>query len=222
MTGDIFQPIRLYYRIHDKNALNRIFSNLSCMSSDPRNERWVWLYDGEAKALKFKKSYSAIPKERRPIVLGSFYSSGDNEMHLDVGSIERASKAIVFFDKRLKRTVAEVTYFAIYNKLLPQSEHPGSNFDTLFSEVKTDEIKANQQAAIERMKVAVKAGAFMELLNDRSFKLVEAGPTNFYEDGIKSFETSLNMRQHVAVKRWQGEPDFVFNDIIRAIANNKN
>jgi hypothetical protein len=47
-------------------------------------------------------------------------------MYLDVGSVERAIKAIEFFGKRIKRVVAEVEYVAIYNKICSNmDEHPG-------------------------------------------------------------------------------------------------
>ena len=217
MTGDIFQPIRLYYRIHNMEMMSRIFRAMSCMNFDHDNNRWIWLYDGEAKSLKFKTPYSSIPKERRPIILGSFYSDGNNEMRLDIGSIERATTAVVFFDKRISRAVAEIAYFAIYNKLLPQTELPGSNFDKLFAGVKTEEIEAKQAAEIERVATMVKSGRLLDMLQERHFELVESFPVNFYSDGIGSFEGWLQMRQAVALKRWQGNKDFTITDLLRSL-----
>ncbi|CAK0782049.1 conserved hypothetical protein [Gammaproteobacteria bacterium] len=212
-TGEIFQPVRLYYRVHDRNKVEQSFRKMTSMEPEPDKERWVWLYDGEAKSLKFKNPYSSIPKERHPIILGSFYSVNDNEIYLDVGSIERATKAVVFFDKRIRRNIAEVCYCAIYNKLIPQSEHPGTNFDKLFAGVKTDEIESIQMAKLERMATSLKSGNIMGVTQDRSFELVEAFPCNYYSDGIKSFDLALQMRQVVAFKRWQGE-DFTLTDAI--------
>jgi hypothetical protein len=43
-------------------------------------------------------------KRRRPIILGAFHiDSPKNEIPLDVGSIERALKAILFFDRQVGR-----------------------------------------------------------------------------------------------------------------------
>ncbi|MEW6731981.1 MAG: hypothetical protein AB1489_11705 [Acidobacteriota bacterium] len=40
-------------------------------------------------------------------------------------------------------------------------------------------------------------------------------PTNFYEDGISQLETSLRMRQSLAIKHWLGDKDYTMRDLIR-------
>ena len=155
----------------------------------------------------------------RPIVLGSFYSRADDEMRLDIGSIERATNAVVFFDKHIDRSIAEIRYVAIYNKLFSNiADHPGSNFDQLFANVKTEEIDARIEAKIERLHEAVKSGRFPETVLEPGFELVEAFPANFYENGIQRFESSLKMRQVVAMQRWHGNADFTLTDVIKTIA----
>ena len=72
MTGEMHQPVRLYYQVFDQAAVLKTFAKLRCMDDDQDNQRWVWLYHGEAKKLKFHTSYAAIPRKMRPIVLGSF------------------------------------------------------------------------------------------------------------------------------------------------------
>jgi hypothetical protein len=42
-------------------------------------------------------------------------------------------------------------------------------------------------------------------------------PVHFYEDGIKSFETALRLRQMVAFEHWQGNTSFTFGDIVQKI-----
>src|SRR2546430_8842937 len=74
MTGEMHQPVRLYYEVMDQAAVVKAFAKLRCMDEDQDNQRWVWLYHGEAKKLKFHTSYSAIPRKMRPIVLGAFRS----------------------------------------------------------------------------------------------------------------------------------------------------
>src|SRR5690349_24535720 len=66
LTGELFQPIRLYYRLHNKSAVQVAFNKLRCMEFDRMGQRWVWLYDNEAKRLRFNKPWSSIPAERRP------------------------------------------------------------------------------------------------------------------------------------------------------------
>src|SRR5690242_14271204 len=218
MTGEVFQPVRLYYHVHDMHMVHQIFQKMSCMDFDEANNRWAWLYDGEARPLKFRKSYGSIPKAMRPIVLGSFYSHADDEMHLDIGSIERATKAVVFFDKYIGRSVAEVKHVAIYNKLFSdKADHPGSNFDRLFSDVKAEEIDARTEAKIERLREAVKSGGLPGIELEPGFELVEAFPVNFYEEGVQQLETSLQMRQVVAMQRWRGNEDFSLEDVVKTM-----
>ena len=216
MTNEVFQPVRLYYTIHNKSALQVAFKKLRCMDYDPRGVRWTWLYDGEAKKLDFKVPYSDIPVEKRPIILGSFYSRIDGVMYLDVCSIERAVIAIQFFNKNVRRSVAEVSFCAIYNKLLTSmDDHPGYCFDDLFACVKTSEIQARVDKKFEQLIVALQTGQVQEALDgDRNFELVEAFPTLYYEDGIEQFEMTLQMRQAVAIKHWEGETDYRLIDLI--------
>jgi len=204
MTGEIFQPVRLYYHVHDLHQLHRIFKKISCMYFDESN-RCIWLYDGEAKPLKFKQPYASIPKNRRPIILGAFYRGpADDNMHLDVGSIERATAAVPFFDKRIGRSIAEVKCVAIYNKLFSDAaDHPGSNFDRLFGGFQIEEIEALIEARIQRMEQAVKSGRLEDVLQERSHALVDLFPVRYYDEGIAQLEMSLQMRQVVAVQRWQ-------------------
>ncbi len=215
MTNEVFQPVRLYYTIHNKSAVQVAFMKLRCMDYDPRGARWTWLYDGEAKKLDFKVPYSEIPVEKRPIILGSFYSRTDGQMCLDVCSIERAVIAVQFFNKIIRRSAAEVSFCAIYNKLLTSMEdHPGYCFDELFACVRTHEIQAKVDAKFEQLIDALKSGQVQNALDDRKFELVEAFPTLYYEDGIEQFEMTLQMRQAVAIKHWEGETDYRLIDLI--------
>jgi len=91
MTGEMHQPVRLYYEIYDQAAVLKAFTKLRCLEEEQDNRRWVWLYHGEAKKLKFHTSYSAIPRTMRPIVLGVFRFPSVQDMTLDVRSCERAT-----------------------------------------------------------------------------------------------------------------------------------
>ena len=216
MTGEIFQPIRLYYEYINQSGVQAVFNRLDCMDYDETTDRWVWLYQDETKSLKFAKPYKAIPIEKRPIVLGSIFSRVDHEMYIDVGSIDRAIKAITFFNRHLTRPVAELKYIAIYNKL-PESmdEHPGSCFDKLFQDVRVEDIDQKTEARVAKMTEAVMAGALLAPIKDRTFELVEAFRSNFYEDGIAPLRSVLEMRQKVAYKRWEGHKDYCLGDVFQ-------
>jgi hypothetical protein len=218
MTGEVFLPIRLYYRLHKKSGLQARFSNIRCMNYDRSGDRWVWLYDRETKNLKFSVPYSSIPPDRQPIILGSFYSRVDDQMYLDVGSVERAIKAIEFFDKRIKRVVAEVEYVAIYNKVCSSAdEHPGYCFDRLFSDVRTDDIYLMVEEKLAEARKSIEEGRSDEMMNARNFELVETFPAHYYEDGISHIQASLNARQAVAIARWSGQLDYCLADLIKDV-----
>ncbi|MGF1615066.1 MAG: hypothetical protein ACFCVA_14475 [Gammaproteobacteria bacterium] len=88
ITGEIFHPTRLYYQVSDQDTVLRIFRRLNCVEYDKTYSRWVWHYQGEAKALKFSQTPMSLPKGLGPIVLGSFFLTSNNEVHLDVRSFD--------------------------------------------------------------------------------------------------------------------------------------
>jgi hypothetical protein len=71
-TGEVFQPIRLYYHVHDMTMVHRIFGKMSCMDFDEVNDRWAWLYDGEARQLKFRSNCSTHPRDRKHLIQNNF------------------------------------------------------------------------------------------------------------------------------------------------------
>ena len=202
VTGELCQPVRIYYSVPDKNAVNKKVRALKCVQSDPARRRWVWLFEGEAKGLAFEKSYRDIPKKLRPIVIGSFHFRPPSEMHLDLRSIERAIHALPFFDRHLGRKTAEATEFSIVNRLLGADEQP-IDFDRLFK----DEVRTNVEELLEQFKGNPMAA--LQLLEDE-MKAPEPEVVrrslNFYSDGIDSFRTALKIRQSIAIERWNGNP----------------
>ena len=84
MTGEIHQPVRLYYEVYDKAKVLQAFKTLRCVQFAREEDRWVWLFQSEAKKLKFDTPYSKIPKHRRPIVIGSIRFPHEAVMWLDV------------------------------------------------------------------------------------------------------------------------------------------
>jgi len=225
MTGEIHQPVRLYYELSDKAKVLQAFKTLRCVQFDLDKEGWVWLFQGEAKKLKFATPYGKIPKHRRPIILGLFHFPQDDVMWLDVRSYERATKAIVFFDRRIPRPAAQVTHAAIVNRLFGVTTATLPPLDTLFDEEKvTEKDPEDFLQAIEPLKAIPDvreridtAFALMDQKSREPLPDVEKFPVHFYEDGITSFETALKMRQLLAFEHWQGNTAFTFGDMIQKI-----
>ena len=228
MTGEIHQPVRMYYTVYDQEAVLKAFAKLRCMDDDQDNHRWVWLYHREAKKLKFHTSYSAIPRKMRPIVLGYVRFTSAEEMSLDVRSCERATKAVVFFDRSLKRSIAQVTHAAIVNRLFAYTTDGLPELEGLFAPDTVTEIDGEAmllRAAVslqtipdprQRMAMAL---AMMEQQAQEPLPDVEKFPVHYYADGITSFENALRLRQIVAFEHWQGHTDYTLGDIIRKVSS---
>jgi len=227
MTGEMHQPVRLYYEVMDQAAVVKAFTKLRCMDDDQDNQRWVWLYHGEAKKLTFHTSYSAIPRKMRPIVLGSWRFAKIEAMSLDVRAWERATKAVVFFDTYLKRSIAQVTHAAIVNRLFPSTTDGLPELEGLFAPAKVTAI--HPEAMLLRVTASLQtihdpgqrrdmAFAMLEQQSKQPLPDVEKFPVHFYDDGIASFENALRLRQIVAFEHWQGHTDYTLGDIIRKVS----
>jgi hypothetical protein len=226
VTGEIYQPVRLYYKIIDRNAVQNIFKKLRCMEFDWENSRWVWLYIQEAKKIVFPIPYKQIHKHLHPIVIGSFFTKSDGEMYLDIRSIERAFEAILFFDRYIDRSVAELTHASVLNRL--PFDKPGSprfNFNEFFCSEKLEEKSPDQfmNELEEFSKIddinEKREKAFRFIEEKMSEKLPEAEKflVNFYDDGIDQFKLTLRLRQKVAIERWQGNENVSFDNIMNKV-----
>ena len=225
MTQETYMLARIHYDLFDKEKIQLIFSKLRCMAYDIEG-RWVWLYEDEAKKLKFEGSYYEIPKERRPIVLGSFYSKKDDETYLNVNSFDRAKKAVVFFDKYIPRTVAMVTDIEVVNKIfgysdgnLPKHEdyfdkEPIKIKDTEKTMNELENIASSIENPSERLEIAL---THMENSAKEHLPEVERFPIHFYEDGIMGLDGSLKMRETIALQHWSGNKDYTFYDLMQEI-----
>ena len=198
LTGEVVQPIRLYYQIVDKKRLIDSFKQLRCMDFDRVNNRWVWLYAHESTVLKFKKSYPSIPKEAHTIVIGSFFLRSGDELLLDLRSFDRAIEAVPFFDKYVGQTAARVTHAAVVNRLFDAKEQFPPNLDVFFY-----------------------SGEMVERDTDKRAPEVEKFPVHFYEDGIGSLKTTLRIIQIMAFQHWKGNTDYTLLDVIKTTISGK-
>jgi hypothetical protein len=226
MTGEMHQPVRLYYEVSDQAAVLKTFTKLRCLDDDQDNQRWVWLYHGEAKKLKFHTSYSAIPRTMRPIVLGYCRFPSVQDMYLDVRSCERATHAVGFFDRYLPRSIARVTHAAIVNRLFPATAEGLPDLEAFFA---PDQVTAiDGEAILRRMAASLqtiqdppqrldRAFTFMEHQSHEHLPEVEKLPVHFYTDGIRSFETTLRLRQIVAFEHWRGHTECTLGEVIHKV-----
>ena len=62
LTNELFQPMRLYYTIHNKNQLEACFRDLKCLKYHEDLNDWVVEYANEAANLGLKVKPNKIPK----------------------------------------------------------------------------------------------------------------------------------------------------------------
>src|SRR5215831_11134332 len=162
----------------------------------------------------------------RPIVLGVCRFPSAQEMTLDVRSCERATQAIVFFDRYLKQSIARVTHAAIVNRLFPYTTDGLPALEALFAPEQVTEIDG--EAMLRRMAASLQtiqdprqrmdmAFALMEQQSHERLPAVEKFPVHFYEDGIRSFETTLRLRQIVAFEHWRGHTTCTLGEVIQKV-----
>jgi len=227
MTGEIHQPVRLYYQVVDQAAVLNVFAKLRCLDEDQDNHRWVWLYHGEAKTLTFHTSYAAVPRKMRPIVLGAFRFTSPQDMTLDVRSCERATHAVVFFDRYLTRSITHVTHAAIVNRLFPSTSDGLPALEGLFAPEQVIEIDGEKMLlrAVESLKTIQDPQQRMDMAfaliaqpSHEQLPEVEKFPVHFYADGILSLENALRLRQIVAFEHWRGHTACTLGEVMQKVS----
>jgi hypothetical protein len=228
-TGELYQLGRVYYQVFDQETILGVFKNLRCMSFDDTRNRWVWLFEYEAEQLQLGKPHSQLPKEIRPVVIGSFTFRGKDQMILDVRSWDRATRAIEFFDKLINRRAAKVTNLRIVNKLFESTKEkaqellqqsPDSFFDCDNISRPGEALMAGMEQIKKKKDLKTRRQEALLLIGQQvqaSLAEVEEMPTHFYEDGIEPLKTSLRLRQLELMEHWQGNKDANMFNIIQKI-----
>ena len=232
ITGEPQQPVRIYYQVFNQKTVLGVFKKLRCVYFEKLAARWRWMYEHEAKKLRFETSYQKIPKENRPVVIGDFFFRGSKEMLLEVRSFVRATKAIEFFDRRINRHAAKVTKIRVVNKLFDANEPSVKElleppYDRFFDRddvaiPNPDEVeKKMKKMAEEHEEPERRMAAFMAYMEETAKETlpeVSEIPVRFYEEGITSLELALTLRNIETIQHWQGNENFSQLDAIQTIA----
>ncbi len=218
-TGEFFQPIRLYYRVKSMTGIRVAFNKLRCIDYEPDDNHWVWVYENEAKKINFEIHHAALHSDDKPLILGILSHISDEYICLDVGSIERALKAIEFFDRHIKKYVAKIEFVASYNKLPKnRSEYPGIRFDKLFCDVDIHNIEHQIDEKLIEIERARESGGLAELVKKFEFNLVETFIVECEQESLSFLSMSLRMRQALAMARRRGDTKTGLFDIIQSFA----
>src|SRR5215510_13571663 len=219
-TGEIMQLIRLHYAVEDSGKLRARFASLHCLEYDASQTRWVWLYTEEARTLSFKDKRAS-----KSVVLGEFVFKGQTEVVLNLRSFERATNALVFFDRHIPRTVAHVTAMTVSNRLLSTAEAASlGSLDQYFDHaevVVTDPaslLRDVEDLVARTPDLRERFALLDQYLTDRAqapVSALERLPVHYYEDGIRAVEALLSIRQVRAMHHWQGDTRYTYQEMIR-------
>lgn len=231
VTGEPFQPVRLYYTIPDKPFVTQILSRLRCMDEDRKGGRWVWLYTAEAEALTFGRPYAELPAEVHPVVIGALRFPKEGGMTLEVRSFERAVAAAKFFGPRLgPRAVARRA--RVINRWFDAKEATGGpqQIDRHLDEDVTIIEPGEAAAKMEEYQAGAKSReekvrAFERFHEDRrrerrDVPLVEDFPLVPEEEtpDFAHLALTLRLRTLRAYEHWNGNTDLILQDIILRLA----
>lgn len=234
LTDELFQPMRLYYIVHNRELLEASFRKLKCFEYNEKLNDWVLEYANEAANIGLAVAPNQVPKEAQPLLIATIYIENETTMFVDVRSIERAKKLILFINKYVPKNIAEITHAAIYNQLITVSSdnaQEGINdidYDTIFNQRNifvvdpekvfrdAEELAKKYQDKDERLQ------AMMLKTREDSKKLlpkVEKFPVYFYEEGIDQFAMTCQMRQVIAMKHFYGDVNYSFFDLTQEFLN---
>ncbi len=222
VTGEAFQPVRLYYAIPSKAVVAKVFKRLKCMDEDKDAGCWVWLYEKEAARLRFGNPREDLPAAAHPIVIGRFHIDGAGTgMFLAVRSNERAFEAAKFFRPLLGSKV-RLARVRIVNHWFKVSEM-AAGLDKLDALLDADVTSIDRDADDAPSKKKAAARAIMAdpaAAMHPGLPLIEDFPLH-PEDATPGFDDlklALQLRQAHAEHRWRGSHASLFDIIKKAVA----
>ena len=220
-TGELYQPVRIYYDIRQSHKVRPLFKKLHCLAFNDTNHCWIWQYTGEAENIEFEKR---PVNPAKPVVLGAFVFNGPEHMHLDVHSIERALAAMSFFDTYLSRRIARITHLSIVNRLFSSQKAHAFTFDRCDA---ANALAEDPIASVLHVLDALQARSYDEhekmrmiesSLNgkaDTLFPEVEHIAIRFSQRKLNQLWFLLGSRQYVAIQHWKGKIRYSNADYIR-------
>lgn len=227
-TGEPYQPVRIYYQVIKRKTLLSALQKLKCIEYDPDSDRWNWLYEAEAKKLRFARPYSALTAADKPLILGYFTFRDPDQMLLDVRSGERAMQALDFFDKRINRYAANPTHLRIVNRCFSIEDMPNqqihSSLDPFFDRDNVRCLAKETEAALQQIgEEYADDPEAMEKATQEYFDRHMSEPHPEIEELIihadkidrLSLPMALQMRQVEAFEHWRGNFTFRASDLIQ-------
>ena len=158
-TEELFMPVRLYYKLHNKKALIKALRKLKCvLFSQEDEDHFVISYHKEAKKIDLAIAYQEVPKELYPIALADGYIVGNSELRVDTKSLRRAVGIVDFLVKSIiPSNIIEITAMANCNKATAVRNEEEDyqwfnvNYDELFDNISISDYNAELINAVKKI-----------------------------------------------------------------------
>ena len=225
MTNEPFMPVRLYYSIPSRAFVVEKFRRLRCMSEVPPEKCWQWLFTAEAESLVFAAGYNAVPKERRPIVIGRFRFPTETTVTLETNSVLRAIEGARFFGPRLGPKVMAMRVRLVNRCFAAEEGHPDELLKTLDRDVVvidwrvTEEELKRELAGVQSREEAervLQESLARRLASKEDVPLVEDFPLTPEEETpeFRDLSNTLQFRFVRAFEHWRGNTHLTLSQII--------
>jgi hypothetical protein len=224
VTGEPFQPVRLYYAGKDRAALTKIFKGLRCMDHDRRAGCWVWLYEHEAAPVTFGQPRDKIDPRAHPIVIGRFTFERAFVV-LAVRSVARAVEAARFFGSRFGQATV-LARGRLVNRWF-EAQEAAAGLDRLDAMLDADVTvidPADAEARFEKAMAGTRNEAeklealavHREEQRRRDVPLVEDFPLHAEEETpeFRDLKFTLELRAVRAHEHWKGNTQVTLADLI--------
>ncbi len=229
-TGEPYQPVRIYYQVLKQKTVLAALQKLKCIQRE--GDRWNWLFEAEAKKLRFSRPYSSLTPADKPLILGYFTFRGD-EMLLDLRSHERAMAALDFFEKRINRYAAVPTRMRLVNRMFSLEDMPNQeihpSLDPFFDRENVPCLAIETEQALDRIAAQYaddpegleKANQdyFDQQMDRRHPEIEELLLHNDKIDRL-ALPMTLQVRQVEAYEHWRGNFTFRVSDLIQQWVEN--
>jgi hypothetical protein len=225
MTGEPFQPVRLYYSIPDRSFVIKKLQTLKCMVEVPHEQCWQWLFDAESKSLLFPGGYNDVPKEKRPIVLGRISFRNNGGMMLQTNSLSRAIEGAKFFGHRFGPKVVAIRVRLVNRCFAGDEGDMSVLMKTLDKDVAVidpreaeEEFKRDFEGVrtVEDYNRAAKVNVERKLKNREDVPMVEDFPLAPEEEtpDFRDLTITLRLRGIRALEHWNGNTHLTLAAII--------
>lgn len=208
-TNELYLPTRLIYTVAAPEELRAWFTRHPAFAWDSDRRRWAWEYDRSCRKLGFSPEYAETVRRTGGLVLASCYLKGGTlQVYTRCGL--RAVKFLVFFDQQVKRTIAMGEFVDKYNLVtLTANPRDVPQPEDVFADESRLEF-FDIAALLDSAKTPAEMKATMELIRLRSLTetlapLVRHRLEAFYCDGPKAMETSMQLRDTLAMIQHQSK-----------------